>query len=141
MKISIINGPNLNMLGQREPELYGEMSFEFWLEELRKRHADVALDYFQSNSEGELVDAIQRIGQQSQGIVLNAAAYTHTSIALCDAVRMLRIPVIEVHISNIFAREKERHHSTIAPHALGVISGFGLNGYHLAISHLKETIN
>lgn len=140
MKISIINGPNLNMLGQREPELYGDKSFEEWLDELREIHGDVELDYFQSNSEGELVDAIQQHGRKTAAIVLNAAAYTHTSIAICDAVRMLDIPVIEVHISNIFSREKERHHSTTAPYVLGVISGLGLNGYHLAITHLKKII-
>jgi len=140
MKVAIINGPNLNLLGTREPGIYGNRSFEDFLAELRSNHFDVEIEYFQSNHEGELVEAIQQCAVKSDGLIINAAAYTHTSIALSDAVRTLEIPLIEVHISNIFAREKERHHSTIAAHAVGVISGFGLNGYHLALTHLKTLI-
>jgi 3-dehydroquinate dehydratase-2 len=140
MKVAIINGPNLNLLGTREPGIYGNRSFEDFLTELRANHPDVEIEYFQSNHEGELVEAIQQCAVKSDGLIINAAAYTHTSIALSDAVRTLNIPVIEVHISNIFAREKERHHSTIAAHAVGVISGFGLNGYLLALTHLKTLI-
>lgn len=137
MHITIINGPNLNLLGTREPDIYGSKSFEEYLKELRSAFPDLEIAYFQSNSEGELINAIQACPQNSDGLVLNAAAYTHTSIAIGDAVRSINIPVIEVHISNVFAREKERHRSMISSGAVGVISGLGLNGYHLAVTHLK----
>lgn len=141
MHITIINGPNLNLLGTREPDIYGSKSFEDYLTELRAQHPDLEIAYFQSNSEGELINAIQACQQNSDGIVLNAAAYTHTSIAIGDAVRSINIPVIEVHISNVFAREKERHRSMISSSAVGVISGLGLNGYQLAVSHMKSMLS
>lgn len=138
MKIAIINGPNLNLLGQRQPEIYGTEGFEGYLNTLRKAYSNVELEYFQSNVEGELVNAIHSFVESSNGIVLNAAAYTHTSIAIADAVAAVNIPVIEVHISNVHAREAFRHHSYIASYAAGVITGFGLDGYRLAIeSFLK----
>lgn len=138
MKIAIINGPNLNLLGQRQPEIYGTEGFEGYLNTLRKGYPNVELEYFQSNVEGELVNAIHSFVESSNGIVLNAAAYTHTSIAIADAVAAVNIPVIEVHITNVHAREVFRHHSYIAPYTAGVITGFGLDGYRLAIeSFLK----
>ena len=133
MKIHIINGPNLNMLGVREPEIYGKTSFKDYFSELQFQFKDIELSYFQSNIEGELISEIHESSTNVDGIVLNAAAYTHTSIALADAIKILEIPVVEVHISNIYAREEFRKHSFIAPNALGVISGFGLQSYALAI--------
>lgn len=133
MKIHIINGPNLNMLGIREPEIYGKTSFKDYFSELQFQFRDIELSYFQSNIEGELISEIHEANDNVDGIVLNAAAYTHTSIALADAIKILEIPVVEVHISNVYAREDYRKHSFIAPHALGVISGFGLQSYALAI--------
>ncbi|GGE38965.1 type II 3-dehydroquinate dehydratase [Psychroflexus planctonicus] len=133
MKIHIINGPNLNMLGIREPEIYGKTSFKDFFSELQFQFKDIELSYFQSNIEGELISEIHEANDNVDGIVLNAAAYTHTSIALADAIKILDIPVVEVHISNVYARENFRKHSYIAPHALGVISGFGLQSYALAI--------
>ncbi|GGE20782.1 type II 3-dehydroquinate dehydratase [Psychroflexus salis] len=133
MKIHIINGPNLNMLGVREPEIYGKTSFKDYFSELQFQFKDVELSYFQSNIEGELISEIHESSTNVDGIVINAAAYTHTSIALADAIKILEIPVVEVHISNIYAREEYRKHSFIAPNALGVISGFGLQSYALAI--------
>lgn len=133
MKIHIINGPNLNMLGVREPEIYGKTSFKDFFSELQFQFRDIELSYFQSNIEGELISEIHEANNNVDGIILNAAAYTHTSIALADAVKILDIPVVEVHISNVHAREEFRKHSYIAPHALGVISGFGLQSYALAI--------
>lgn len=141
MRISIINGPNLNKLGQREPEIYGSQTFEAYFEELETNHNDVGIFYHQSNHEGELVDLIQECEQNADGLILNAAAYTHTSIAIGDAVRTLNIPVIEVHISNVFAREPERHKSMISASATGVIVGCGLNGYDLAVQHLKKLLS
>lgn len=135
MKFIIINGPNLNLLGNREPEVYGNMSFDNYLEQLRERFPDVIIDYFQSNIEGELIDKIQ-LGATYDGIILNAAAYTHTSIGIADAVASISIPVIEVHISNTFSRETFRHQSFISPNAKGIIIGFGLKGYELALSSL-----
>ncbi|MCP4121031.1 MAG: type II 3-dehydroquinate dehydratase [Bacteroidetes bacterium] len=132
MKLVIINGPNLNLLGQREPGIYGNTTFENYLEELKSKF-DVELEYFQSNSEGELVDEIQSAGFNSDGIVINAGAYTHTSVAIADAVRAIDAPVIEVHISNTASRETFRHNSYLAPVCLGTITGFGLNSYELAI--------
>lgn len=133
MKIHIINGPNLNMLGIREPEIYGKTSFKDFFSELQFQFKDIELSYFQSNIEGELISEIHEANDNVDGIVLNAAAYTHTSIALADAIKILDIPVVEVHISNVYAREDYRKHSFIAPHALGVISGFGLQSYALAV--------
>ena len=140
MRIAIINGPNLNKLGQREPDIYGTQSFESYLTELEERHSDLGLHYRQSNHEGELVDFIQNAEDIADGLILNAAAYTHTSIAIGDAVGTLSIPVIEVHISNVFAREPERHRSMISAVATGVIVGLGLHGYELAVQHLKKIL-
>ena len=136
-RIQIINGPNLNLLGQREPGLYGWSSFEQYLTELREKYPYVEISYYQSNVEGELIDKMQEVGFTQQlpvdGIVLNAGAYTHTSIALQDCIRSLRCPVVEVHISNVHKREEFRHHSYISCACLGVICGFGLDSYRLAI--------
>lgn len=129
----IINGPNLNLLGRREPEIYGSNSFEAYLDELRKKMPDVNIDYYQSNIEGELINKMQEVGFTYDGIVLNAGAYTHTSIALQDCIRSLKAPVVEVHISNVHKREEFRHKSMISCACLGVICGFGLDSYRLAI--------
>ena len=138
MKISIINGPNLNLLGQREPSIYGNQTFEQFFTELKSKFPQVELNYFQSNIEGELIDEIQRVGFSSDGIILNAAAYTHTSVGLGDAIKAIETAVIEVHISNTFSREDFRHTSYITPNAKGLILGFGLDSYRLAIeSFLK----
>jgi len=136
MKILIVNGPNLNLLGQREPGIYGTSSFESYLPTLRQRYPDVEIDYYQSNVEGELINRMQQDGFTVDGIVLNAGAYTHTSIALHDCIRSLKSPVIEVHISNVHQREPFRHHSYLSPACRGVICGFGLDSYRLAIEAL-----
>ncbi len=133
MKIAIINGPNLNLLGTREPGIYGRQTFEDFLKALKEKYADVQIDYFQSNVEGELVNEIQRTGFSYDGILLNAAAYTHTSIALGDAIAAIKTPVVEVHISNISAREEFRKHSYISAKCIGSISGLGLKGYELGL--------
>lgn len=133
MNIMIINGPNLNLLGRREPEIYGSNSFEAYLDELRKKMPDVNIDYYQSNIEGELINKMQEVGFTYDGIVLNAGAYTHTSIALQDCIRSLKAPVVEVHVSNVHKREEFRHKSMISCACLGVICGFGLDSYRLAI--------
>lgn len=133
MKIAIINGPNLNLLGRREPEIYGVSSFEEYLKELKSKYPEIELEYFQSNIEGELISKIQEIGFKYDGIILNAAAYTHTSVGIGDAVKAVTTPVVEVHISNIHAREDFRHSSFIAASAKGVIAGFGLKSYELAL--------
>jgi 3-dehydroquinate dehydratase-2 len=133
MNIIIINGPNLNLLGKREPEIYGNSSFENYFETLQEKFTSIHLHYFQSNIEGELIDKLHEIGFSYDGIVMNAGAYTHTSIALADAIKSITTPVIEVHISNTFAREDFRHHSFIAPNAKGIIIGFGLRSYDLAL--------
>lgn len=133
MKLIIINGPNLNLLGKREPGVYGSRSFEDYFRELQLTFRDVQLEYFQSNIEGELIDKIQEVGFEYDGIILNAAAYTHTSVGLGDAIKAVETPVVEVHISNIAAREPFRHDSHISSGARGVIFGFGLKGYELAI--------
>ena len=135
MKIQIINGPNLNLLGQREPGIYGSESFDNYLKVLRTKYRDVQIDYYQSNVEGELIDKMQQAGffEGYDGIVLNAGAYTHTSVALHDCIRSLKCPVIEVHISNVHKREEFRHHSMISSACQGVICGFGLDSYRLAI--------
>ncbi|MFB9057566.1 type II 3-dehydroquinate dehydratase [Mariniflexile ostreae] len=132
-KLIIINGPNLNLLGKREPNIYGSLSFTEFLEEVKGKYKDVEIDYFQSNIEGELIDKLQETGFTYDGIILNAAAYTHTSIGIGDAVKAIETPVIEVHISNTFSREEFRHQSFISPNARGVILGFGLQSYELAI--------
>ena len=133
MTIQIINGPNLNLLGVREPSVYGSTSFDDFLPRLRACFPDVQIDYFQSNIEGELIDKLQAVGFQCDGIVLNAGAYTHTSIALADCIRAISAPVVEVHISNVHQREAFRHQSMIAAACRGVICGFGLDSYRLAI--------
>jgi len=133
MKISIINGPNLNLLGQREPGIYGSQTFETFFAELQSKFPEVELDYFQSNIEGELIDQLHKVGFSSDGIILNAAAYTHTSVGLGDAIKAIDTSVIEVHISNTFAREDFRHTSYITPNAKGLILGFGMDSYRLAI--------
>ena len=133
MKIQIINGPNLNLLGTREPGIYGSDTMEAYLDTLRKRYPDIDIDYYQSNIEGELITNLQQVGFTYDGIVLNAGAYTHTSIALHDCIRSLKTPVIEVHISNVHKREEFRHHSYISSACRGVICGFGMDSYRLAI--------
>ena len=133
MKILIINGPNLNLLGKREPEIYGHQTFEEYFAILGKRFPNVELTYFQNNSEGALIDKIHEVGFSYDGIVMNAGAYTHTSIAIADAIGGVTTPVLEVHISNIHAREAFRHHSYLAPKCVGSIVGLGLLGYDLGI--------
>ncbi|WP_026706361.1 type II 3-dehydroquinate dehydratase [Flavobacterium soli] len=133
MNIIIINGPNLNLLGKREPEIYGNQTFEDYFETLKQKFPQLKLHYFQSNIEGEIIGKIQEAGFSFDGIILNAAAYTHTSIGIGDAVKAITTPVIEVHISNTFSREEFRHQSYISPNAKGVILGFGLQSYDLAI--------
>ena len=136
MRILIINGPNLNLLGQREPGIYGSESFDNYLDQLRRRYPDVQIDYYQSNVEGELINKMQEVGFAYDGIVLNAGAYTHTSIALQDCIRSLKCPVVEVHISNVHQREEFRHPSMISCACKGVICGFGLDSYRLAVEAL-----
>ena len=138
MKILILNGPNLNLLGTREPGIYGSSSFDSYLPKLQARYKEVELEYFQSNIEGEMINKMQEVGFTFDGIVLNAGAYTHTSIALHDCIRSLRCPVIEVHISNVHTREEFRHRSLISCACLGVICGFGLDSYRLAIEALLK---
>ena len=133
MKILILNGPNLNLLGKREPTIYGNSSFDTYFESLKKRYSNVELEYYQSNIEGEMINKIHELGFSYDGIVLNAGAYTHTSLAIADAIKAISTPVIEVHISNVFSREPIRHQSYIAPVCKGSISGFGLDSYRLAI--------
>jgi 3-dehydroquinate dehydratase-2 len=133
MKIIIINGPNLNLLGKREPEIYGSLSFDTFISGLKRKYTSVDISYFQSNIEGELISKIQEVGFSHDGIILNAAAYTHTSVGIGDAVKAITTPVIEVHISNTFARETFRHQSFISANAKGIIIGFGLKSYELAL--------
>lgn len=137
-KVIIINGPNLNLLGKREPEIYGDKTFEDYLSTLQSKYSAVKIDYYQSNIEGEIIDKLQEVGFNYDGIILNAAAYTHTSIGIGDAVKAIETPVVEVHISNTFSREEFRHQSYISPNAKGVILGFGLRSYDLAIQSLME---
>ncbi len=132
-KLIIINGPNLNLLGKREPEVYGSESFDEFLNQLRAEFHEVELDYYQSNVEGEIINKLQETGFDYDGIILNAGGYTHTSVSIADAVKAIKTPVIEVHISNIFARESFRHISLLGAHCRGSISGFGLNSYRLAL--------
>ena len=133
MKINIINGPNLNLLGKREPDIYGNESFNLYFDQLKLKFPQIDLNYFQSNIEGEIIDQIHNVGFSSDGIILNAAAYTHTSIGIGDAIKSIKTPVIEVHISNTFSREDFRHKSYITPNSRGLILGFGLDSYRLAI--------
>ncbi len=141
MHITIINGPNLNLLGKREKDIYGGRSFESFLEELRSRFHEVTFEYFQSNHEGELIDKLHACNSSTEGIIFNGAGYTHTSIAIADAIAAIDIPVVEVHISNIHAREAFRQHSYTAAKALGVITGLGLEGYALAVQYLVQYIS
>ncbi|MEZ4880672.1 MAG: type II 3-dehydroquinate dehydratase [Chitinophagales bacterium] len=136
-KIIIINGPNLNLLGKREPEIYGNQSFDDFLKQLQNKYANLEISYFQSNVEGILIDKIQEVGFSYDGIVLNAGAYTHTSVALHDAIKSVTTPVIEVHISNTFARENYRHHSYLSPVVKGIIVGFGFKSYDLALASFE----
>jgi 3-dehydroquinate dehydratase-2 len=137
MKIQIVNGPNLNLLGTREPGIYGSSSFDQYLPQLQARYPDIEIAYYQSNVEGELINKMQEVGFSCDGIVLNAGAYTHTSVALHDCIRSLKCPVIEVHISNVHQREQFRLHSFISAACKGVICGFGLDSYRLAVEALK----
>jgi 3-dehydroquinate dehydratase II len=133
MRISIINGPNLNLLGKRQSEFYGHMDFDSYLDILKKKYKKVEFLFFQSNREGDIINNIQEMAEQVDGIILNAGAYTHTSIAIADAIQAISVPVVEVHISNVYAREQYRHTSFIAPYCKGVIAGFGLMSYELAL--------
>jgi 3-dehydroquinate dehydratase-2 len=139
MRIIIINGPNLNLLGKREPDVYGNVDFETYLQELKNNFNSIQLDYYQSNVEGELINKLHECGFTYDGIILNAGAYTHTSIALSDAIASIKTPVIEVHISNVFAREDYRHVSYIGKNCIGSISGFGLKVYELALNYFKTS--
>ena len=138
MRIGIINGPNLNLLGKREPEVYGSVTFESYFETLKAKFSQIEFTYYQSNIEGELIDKVQEFGFDFDGIILNAAAYTHTSVGIADAVKSVKTPVVEVHISNIWAREPFRHTSFISANAIGVIAGFGLKSYELAVESFLE---
>jgi 3-dehydroquinate dehydratase-2 len=137
-RIVILNGPNLNLLGKREPEIYGALNFDEFLPQLRNLFPDIKIDYFQSNVEGELINKLHEVGFDVDGIVFNAGGYTHTSVAIADAVAAISSPVIEVHISNVYAREEYRHHSLMAKNCKGVIAGLGLDGYKLAILSLLK---
>jgi 3-dehydroquinate dehydratase II len=136
MKIQIINGPNLNLLGVREEDIYGSRDFENYFEALTKRYPGVELHYFQSNIEGELINKLHNVGFSFTAVIFNAGAYTHTSVALHDAIAAIKTPVVEVHISNIYAREEFRHKSLITSKCIGLISGFGLTGYDMAIDYI-----
>ena len=133
MKLAIINGPNLNLLGTREPGVYGNQTFEAYYETLQASYPDIQFQYFQSNIEGEIIDALQKVGFEVDGILLNAAAYTHTSVGIGDCIKAIDAPVIEIHISNTFSREDFRHTSYITPVAKGLVVGFGLNSYRLGV--------
>ena len=136
MKIQIVNGPNLNLLGKRETSIYGNKSFEDFFDDLKKRFPDVTLHYYQSNVEGEIINKLHETGFDFGGIILNAGAYTHTSVAIHDAIAGIKTPVIEVHISNVYGREEFRHKSLITSKCVGLLTGFGLEGYAMAISYL-----
>ena len=138
MNILVINGPNLNLLGKREPEIYGKRDFDSYLEELRKAFPEHKIEYFQSNHEGGIIDKLHEVGFTIDGIVLNAGAYTHTSLAIADAIKGITSPVVEVHISNISSREEVRHHSFLSPVCMGCIFGFGLDSYKLAIQAIID---
>ena len=139
MRIAINNGPNLNLLGKREPEIYGAESFDLHLKLIREKFPQTKIHYFQSNVEGEIINELQRVGFEAEGIIFNPGGYTHTSVAIGDTVAAITSPVIEVHISNVFSREPFRHHSFVSPHALAVITGMGLLGYDLAVQYLLES--
>lgn len=139
MRIQIINGPNLNLLGVREPEIYGKRAWEDYLKELRARFPKVRIDYFQSNLEGEIINKIQEVGFDRDGIVINAGAYTHTSIAILDALKSVSTPAVEVHITNVYQREVFRRRSIISPGCMGFVGGFGLDSYRLAIEALVDS--
>lgn len=141
MKIIIINGPNLNLLGKREPGIYGHKNFNTFFNNLKKNFNAIDLEYFQSNIEGELIDKLHEVGFTYDGVILNAGGYTHTSVAISDAIAAITTPVIEVHISNIYAREEFRHKSIITKECAGIISGLGLEGYMLAITYLIDNAN
>lgn len=136
MKIQIINGPNLNLLGVREPGIYGSQGFDAYIKELREMYSILEIDYFQSNVEGELINKLHEVGFSYDGIVINAGGYTHTSVAIADAIAAIKTPVVEVHISNIYAREEYRHVSLTGKNCAGVLTGFGMDGYRLAIESL-----
>jgi 3-dehydroquinate dehydratase-2 len=138
MKIQIINGPNLNLLGLREPGIYGNQGFDSYLEDLRNNFPNLSIDYYQSNVEGELINKVHEVGFSYDGIILNAGGYTHTSVALADAIAAIKTPVIEVHISNIYARESYRHVSLTGKNCKGVLTGFGMDGYRLAITSFLQ---
>ena len=138
MNLQIINGPNLNLLGKREPEVYGNRDFESFLTAIKVKFPSIIINYFQSNVEGELINKLHEIGFETDGIIFNAGGYTHTSVAIADAVAAIKSPVIEVHISNIYAREEYRHNSLMAKNCIGVIAGLGLMGYELAIEYFME---
>lgn len=138
MKIQIINGPNLNLLGMREPEIYGNQGFTGYLEMLKKKYPDAQIDYFQSNVEGEIINQLHESGFTYDGIILNAGGYTHTSVAIRDAIKAISAPVVEVHISNVHAREEFRHQSMISAVCKGVIAGFGMDSYRLAVEAIKK---
>jgi len=138
MKLIIINGPNLNLLGKREVDIYGNESFENYFQTVKNKFPGIELEYFQSNSEGTLIDKLHEIGFLYDGIILNGGAYTHTSIAIADAIAAIKSPCIEVHISNIHSREKYRHHSYFTKNCVGIISGLGLKGYELAIEYFES---
>jgi len=140
MKIQIINGPNLNLLGKREPSVYGNQSFEDFLSLLSQRYPSITLTYFQSNVEGEIINKLHEVGFDYDGIILNAGAYTHTSVAIHDAIGAIKTPVIEVHISNVYAREEFRHKSLITSKCVGIISGFGMESYALALEYYKKSM-
>jgi 3-dehydroquinate dehydratase-2 len=140
MKLKIINGPNLNLLGTREPEIYGDLTFKDYLEKIKQLFSDIEIDYFQSNIEGEIINEIQNSENEYDGLILNAAGYTHTSVSIADTVKAVNIKVVEVHISNIFSREEYRHISLIAPNVNGSIIGFGLDSYRLAIESFINPI-
>ncbi|HYF67147.1 MAG TPA: type II 3-dehydroquinate dehydratase [Ohtaekwangia sp.] len=138
MKIQIINGPNLNLLGKREPSVYGNQSFDDFFQSLKQRFPQIELDYYQSNVEGEIINKLHETGFTFDGIILNAGAYTHTSVAIHDAVGAIKTPVVEVHISNVYAREEFRHKSLITAKCAGMLTGFGMEGYALALSFLVQ---
>src|SRR5690349_18590335 len=139
MKIQIINGPNLNLLGKREPEVYGSKTFDDVFAELKKRFAGLELHYYQSNVEGEIINKLHEVGFSFDGVILNAGAYTHTSVAIHDAIAAIKSPVVEVHISNVYAREEFRHQSLITSKCVGLITGFGMEGYAMAITYFKDS--
>lgn len=141
MKIQIINGPNLNLLGKREPETYGKQSFEEYFSQLKSRFPDVELHYYQSNVEGELINKLHEVGFSFDGIILNAGAYTHTSVAIHDAIAAIKTRVVEVHISNVYAREEFRHKSLITSKCIGLITGFGMEGYAMGIQYIQNSKN